>query len=227
MEVYVKSAGFARFCNGDPLMSWTVIRGLALRLTELLCLCARGRRTWVVESFTTDCVNIFLLVSEIYVISFRGGSVGSVTLVTGACHGIGLTQRCFACVVPCGVGVMSRLVSTLYSISHDARDGSRFESTPSFLPFRTKGAELIATRPKNSLMGKHVACCDFWDIHVVVAQKLLSVLWFHSSISFSRFLAPQGLDQEYILHKPPAAQVLFFFLFLTFAGVALWNPVNP
>ena len=133
-EVYVKSAGFARFCNGDPLMSWTVIRGLALRLTELLCFCARGHRTWVVESFTTDCVNIFLLVSGISAISFCGGSVGSVALVTGACHGIGLTQRCLVCVVPYGVGAMSHPVSTLYSISHDARDGSRFESTPSFFP---------------------------------------------------------------------------------------------
>ena len=133
MEVYVKSAGFARFCNDDPLMSRTVIRGLALRLTELLCLCARGRRTWVFESFTTDCVNIFLLVSGISAISFRGGSVGSVALVTGACHGIGLTQR-LVCVVSFGAGAMSHPVSTLYSISHDPRDGSRFESTPSFLP---------------------------------------------------------------------------------------------
>ena len=31
---------------------------------------------------------------------------------------------------------------------------------------------------------------------------------FRSSHIPSEFLAPQGLDQEYILHKPPAAQVL-------------------
>ena len=136
-EVYVKSAGFARFCNGDPLMSWTVILGLALRLTVLLCFCARGCRTWVVESFTTDCVNFFLLVSGISAISFRGGSVSSVALVTGACHGIGLIQRLVR-VVSCGVGAMSHPVSTLYSISHDARDGSRFESTPSFYHLEPK-----------------------------------------------------------------------------------------
>ena len=85
--------------------------------------------------------------------SFHGGSVGFVTLVSGALHGFGLTQRCFACVVPCEAGVMSRPVSTLYSISHDARDGSRFESISIFSPFRIKGEESIAIRPKTSLMG--------------------------------------------------------------------------
>ena len=120
MEVYVKSDGFARFCNSDPLMSWTVIRGLALRFAGLLCFSARGRRTLIVESFTTDCVNAFLLVCGIYAMSFSGGSVGSVTLVSGAFHGIGLTQHCFACVVPCEAGVMLHHVSTLYSISHNA-----------------------------------------------------------------------------------------------------------
>jgi hypothetical protein len=151
--VYVKSAGFARVCHGDPLMSWTVILGLALRLTVLVCVCARGGRTWVVESFTTDFINFFLLVSGIAAISFRGGFVSSLALVTGARHGIGLTQH-LVCVVSCGAGAMSHPVSTLYSISHDAHDGSRFESTPNFLPFRTKGEEFIAIRPKKSLMGK-------------------------------------------------------------------------
>ena len=154
MEVYVKFDGFARFCNGDQLMSWTVICGLALRFAGLLCFSTRGRRALIVESFTTDCVNAFLLVCGIYPMSFSGGSVGSVTLVSRDFHGIGLTQRCFACVVPCEAGVMFRLVSTLYSISHDARDGSRFESIPSFFPFRIKGGESIAIRPKKSLMGK-------------------------------------------------------------------------
>ena len=85
-------------------------------------------------SFTTDCVKAYLLVCGIYVTSFREGSVGPVTLVSNASHGIGLTQRWSACVFPCVAGVISRPVSTLYSISHDARDGSRFESIPSFFP---------------------------------------------------------------------------------------------
>ena len=120
MEVYVKSDGFARFCNGDLLMSRTVIRGLALRFAESLHFSARGRRTLIVESFTTDYVNAFLLVCGIYAMSFRGGSVGPVTLASGAFHEIGRTQRCFACIFPCEAGVMSRPVSTLYSISYDA-----------------------------------------------------------------------------------------------------------
>ena len=71
---------------------------------------------------------------------------------------------------------MSCPVSTLYSISHDAREGSRFESIPSFFPFKIKGEGLFAIRPKKSLMGKNVACGESWGSLVVSAQKLLSVL---------------------------------------------------
>ena len=117
--------------------------------------------------------------------SFRGGSVGPVTLVSGAFHGIGLTQRCFACVFPCEAGAMPRPVSTLYSIFHDARDGSRFESIPIFSHLEPKVRSLLSSGLRNLWWAKNTTCCNLWGIHVISAQKLLSVLWFHFSISVS------------------------------------------
>ena len=80
--------------------------------------------------------------------------MGPVAFASDASHGIELTQRWSACIFLCVAGVMSHPVSTLYSISHDARDGSQFESIPSSFPFRTKGEGFVAIRPKKSLIGK-------------------------------------------------------------------------
>ena len=65
-----------------------------------------------------------------------------------------------------------------------------------------------------------VSVFPFW---ILVLGASANWYYFSFLVPFSflcMFLAPQGLDQECILHKPPAAQVLFFFFFpLTFTGV--------
>ena len=104
----------------------------------------------VLVKFWEVGVNVPLLFAHI----FREGSMGSLIFVLDVSYGIGLTQCWSTCVFPCVAGVMSRHLSTLCSVSHDARDGSQFERIPSYFPFRTKGEGLVVIRPKEFVIGK-------------------------------------------------------------------------
>lgn len=56
IEVYVKFDGFAHFCNGNPLISWTVIRRIAFLFVELVFFFSFGRSTLAVALVTNECV---------------------------------------------------------------------------------------------------------------------------------------------------------------------------